>query len=169
LPGHPVENVTLQNIRLSFKGGGPAELATLDVPENETKYPEYRMFGVLPAYGFYCRHVNNLKLLNVELGFEKTDYRPAVIGDDLTNVEFFDVSAQSTSRSKSMIWLNNVKNAFIHGSRPDETVNTFLYLSGAETQNISLINNDFSRISKTVQRDKEVSKKALFVSGNRKK
>ena len=61
LPGHRVENVTLSDIRIQFAGGGAAKLAAKAVPEHETKYPESRMFGTLPAYGLYCRHVHGLK------------------------------------------------------------------------------------------------------------
>jgi hypothetical protein len=32
------------------------------VPELPADYPECDMFGWLPAYGLYCRHVKNLRL-----------------------------------------------------------------------------------------------------------
>ena len=35
-----------------YKGGGTKEQAALSPAENETMYPEPRMFGVTPAYGF---------------------------------------------------------------------------------------------------------------------
>ena len=37
----------------------------------------------LPAYGFYCRHVEGLKLRDVRLWTEQTDLRPAVVCDDV--------------------------------------------------------------------------------------
>ena len=54
IPGHPIENISLSNIRITFAGGGTAVSAEL--PELEAKYPECVMFGPLPAYGFYFRH-----------------------------------------------------------------------------------------------------------------
>ncbi len=50
LPGHPVEDVYLSNIRIIYKGGGTREDAAREVPENETAYPEPSMFGTLPVY-----------------------------------------------------------------------------------------------------------------------
>lgn len=83
LPGHPVENVTLENIRIRFAGGGTAADAARKVPEKEASYPKGDMFGTLPAYGFYCRHVRGLTLRDVELSFENDEARPAVVADDV--------------------------------------------------------------------------------------
>jgi len=44
----------LNNISLSFEGGGARAMADIQVRELEERYPESKMFGDLPAYGFYC-------------------------------------------------------------------------------------------------------------------
>ncbi len=75
LPEAKIRNVTLSNIRLSFAGGGTTEEASRAVPEHPEKYPEYAMFGKLPAYGLYCRHVSGLKLTNVQLQLAGVDKR----------------------------------------------------------------------------------------------
>ena len=82
IPGHPIENVQLSNIQITFEGGGTREEAAAKVPEREKQYPEGTMFGTLPAYGFYCRHVTGLKLRDVRLWLERPDARPAVVCDD---------------------------------------------------------------------------------------
>jgi len=86
LPGHRVENVTLSDLRLSFAGGGDKKLADKAVPEHEAKYPESRMFGELPAWGFYCRHAKGLKFINVELSTEEPDGRQAIVCDDVEDL-----------------------------------------------------------------------------------
>ena len=44
-------------------GGGTREEAERrDLPELEDQYPEYFMWGVLPAYGLYARHVKGLAI-----------------------------------------------------------------------------------------------------------
>src|SRR5690606_22814351 len=53
LENHPIENVTLRNINLSFEGGGKLADAGNVVEEKEKSYPRGSMLGVLPAYGFY--------------------------------------------------------------------------------------------------------------------
>ncbi|NLE37671.1 MAG: glycoside hydrolase family 28 protein [Pirellulaceae bacterium] len=83
LPDHPIENVILQNIRITYAGGGGPELADRDVPQQEARYPEYTMFGPLPAYGFYCRHVRNIRFDNVVLDYEQAEHRPALVCDDV--------------------------------------------------------------------------------------
>ena len=86
LPGHPVQDVTLKNITIIYGGiGGVSQPNHLrwdnlaKVPECTKNYPESRMFGVLPAWGFYCRHAEGIKFKNVTLRVQGQDYRPALV------------------------------------------------------------------------------------------
>jgi polygalacturonase len=81
LPGYPVENVVLRNIRIQFVGGG--RIVTQPVPENEAAYPRGEMFGALPAFGFYCRHVRGLRMENLDLSTATKDARPPVLKEDV--------------------------------------------------------------------------------------
>jgi polygalacturonase len=81
IPGHPIENVTLRNIRLQFAGGGKTRESA--VPELPSAYPKGEMFGMLPAFGFYCRHVKGLRMENIELATATEDARPPVIKEDV--------------------------------------------------------------------------------------
>jgi len=85
LPDHPVENVTLRNIRIQFAGGGTTDDAVRTVLEKETTYPNGEMFGILPAYGLYCRHVKGLRMHNLDLTTATKDARRAFIAEDVTN------------------------------------------------------------------------------------
>lgn len=93
IPGHPVENVTLENIRIICPGKGNNGLANMplsrldQVPEKEAAYPEFSMFGELPAWGLYVRHMDGLKMKDVVFSLSEPDYRPAMIFDDVTNLE----------------------------------------------------------------------------------
>jgi polygalacturonase len=81
VPGHPVEALTLDNIRIEVPGGGNAKDAAVQLPEKEASYPEYNMFGkTLPVSGFYARHVHGMKLTNVVTTPVKPDGRPAGYG-----------------------------------------------------------------------------------------
>jgi polygalacturonase len=76
LPESPIRNVTLSNIRLSYRGGGAAEWAERrpgDLPE---AYPEPSMFGATPAHGLWARHVDGLKIDNLTLETTAPDARP---------------------------------------------------------------------------------------------
>lgn len=100
IPGHPLENVTLENIHIHHPGRGTKGMGYIgkyrlhDVPEAIDSYPEFHMFGELPAWGFYLRHIDGLTLKNVSVCLEKPDYRDAVVTDDVINIsgEITDVT-----------------------------------------------------------------------------
>lgn len=94
LAGHPVEDVHITDVHILYRGGGTAEDARREPPENETAYPEPSMFGTLPAYGFYLRHARNVTLRGVEVGFEKDDLRPAFVLHDVVGVHFESVKGR---------------------------------------------------------------------------
>ncbi len=87
IPGHPVEKVTLENIQIELPGGGSAADAATQLPEKETAYPEFNMFGkVMPAYGIYARHVRGITFKNVHTTVKKADGRPALAFVDVEGV-----------------------------------------------------------------------------------
>ena len=94
IPGYMIEDVQLNNIRIYAKGGGTKEQAALEPPEREALYPEPTMFGELPAYGFFIRHVKGLQMRDVEVSYLSPDLRPAFWLNDVTDVEFIHVKAQ---------------------------------------------------------------------------
>ena len=93
LPEEPIRNVWLSNIRLQFKGGGARELADREYREQGTNYPEPRFAGQTPAYGLYARHVDGLHVNDVTFRYERPEYRPAVVLDDVKNATLRAVDA----------------------------------------------------------------------------
>lgn len=106
LPGHPIENVTLENIDIIYAGGGDKRrnyfpLDSLPIlTEAEKDYPEFSMFGEVPAWGFFIRHVNGINLKNVTLIQRRNDYRVAVILDDVKkeNLENIQINARGDAK-----------------------------------------------------------------------
>jgi polygalacturonase len=96
IPGYLIEDVYLSNIRVYAKGGGTQEQAALEPPEREAVYPEPSMFGELPAYGFFIRHVQGLQMRDVEVSYLSRDLRPAFWLSDVRNVELIHVKAQGS-------------------------------------------------------------------------
>lgn len=94
IPGYDLEDIRMDNIRIVYAGGGPKELATSRPSERAEEYPEPRMFGYIPAYGFYIRHVKNLKMSNIDLSYIEPDARPAFILEDVKGADFHSVSAE---------------------------------------------------------------------------
>lgn len=96
IPGHPIESLNLENIRLELPGGGIAEDAKIVLPEKEAAYPEFDMFGkTMPAYGMYLRHINGLKLKDVHLTSLRPDARPATVFMDVNNMTQADFTSES--------------------------------------------------------------------------
>jgi len=116
IPGHPVENVTLENIAITFPGRGNDGLAFLpvnrlkDVPEQEAEYPEFSMFGELPAWAFYVRHVSGLSMKNITVKAGAPDYRPAFVFDDVDGLILNKFNIQEEDSDKQLIF-RNVKNS----------------------------------------------------------
>lgn len=85
IPGHYIENITLENITISYPGGGIEEEANVVVPEDITRYPEQFFFGVLPAWGAYIRHAKNVQFKNVKMTTREDDQREMIVLDDVEN------------------------------------------------------------------------------------
>ena len=89
----PLRNVWLSNIRLFFKGGGTKELVNKNYREQGTNYPEPKFAGWTPAYGLYARHVEGLHVSDVTFRYERPDYRPAIVLDDVRDVSLNQIDA----------------------------------------------------------------------------
>lgn len=94
ITGHNLQDIDLNNIRIYYNGGGTAEQATKKVPELEKNYPEPSMFGTMPSYGFYIRHVSGIKLRDIEVSYMKKDARSAFIFDDVKGIDMHNVKGQ---------------------------------------------------------------------------
>lgn len=83
-PDSPIQNLSLSNIQFTAPGGGTEEDRHIVIPEVRTGYPISReLSDRFPAYGMYARHVNNLKLYNVEFMTEKEDARDAIVMENV--------------------------------------------------------------------------------------
>jgi hypothetical protein len=105
MPGVPIENVWLSNIRLYFKGGGTKDLVKKEYREQGTNYPEPKFAGWTPAYGLYARHVKGLHVSDLTFRYERPDYRPAVVLDDVKDVTVRNLDAPTEKGIKQVVKL----------------------------------------------------------------
>ena len=90
LPGHPVEDIWIDNITIHQQGNGKDDFssasADTQVPipadEKEKDYPEATMWGKLPAKGFFIRHARNVNFSNVTITTALPDNRPEYVRVD---------------------------------------------------------------------------------------
>ncbi len=134
LPGHPVENISISNVRIITRRSHPRAEAVIplsSIPEAEKEYPENGMFGALPAYGFFVRHVSGLTLANVDLRFAETDYRSAFVAQDVEDLVLTGFAARTLAESEPVIRLADVQRVSISGALARANTGTFLHVEGS--------------------------------------
>jgi hypothetical protein len=98
LPERPVENVTLENMRITMPGGADPDVAQIPldevhrVPELHQRYPEFSMFGELPAWALFLRHTRGIVLRQSRFDLKSPDFRPAVVLDRSVDTELDGIS-----------------------------------------------------------------------------
>lgn len=111
LPAQKIENLTIEDCDLLYFGSIMDEqFITREIPENAEKYPEFNIYGTCPAYGLYFRHIDGLKCKNLTIRVQHTDIRPAVVFDDVQNVEVTGINGESFPfTTPSVIWYKDQK------------------------------------------------------------
>lgn len=137
VPGHAVEDVTLRGIRIQYRGGisldqvatqspdlvnqfffratgGVPPREPFDTPEREKEYPEPSMFGLIPAYGFFIRHAQNIELQDLDLSHMADDQRPAFVFDDVTGIELDNCRTQKSKTAQTLVMLKAKRVSAFH-------------------------------------------------------
>jgi polygalacturonase len=115
IPGYTIDDVKLSNIYIETAGGGTAEQAQRQVPEDEHGYPEPGRFGITPSSGFFLRHMRNLEMSHVEIANGTPDARPAFYLEDVNRADFFAITAPPNNGNAFA--LHNVQDLRIGWSR----------------------------------------------------
>jgi hypothetical protein len=75
------------------------------------------MFGEIPAYGFFIRHIRGLEMNNISVSYLKDDARAPFIINDGKSIESRNVKAAHAAGVPTFI-LNDIENFSIHDSYP---------------------------------------------------
>jgi len=122
IPGYRIQNVNLENIEIVYPGGGNpyyayrgTSSAELDsIPEMITSYPEFSQFKELPAWAFYIRHADGIHFKNIKITALKSDYRPAIVMDDVNGATLDKVKfIEPNSKGKKQVITSKSKNISI--------------------------------------------------------
>ncbi len=114
LPNHQVQNVRLENIEIIYEGGADKSVAFFPadslagITEAVASYPEFSMFGELPSWGLYVRHVDGLVMKNIRMQYKKDDYRTAMIFDDVKDLQLTHITIPTIKEAPAII-LNKVE------------------------------------------------------------
>lgn len=143
-----LENISFDDIHLTFGGGGTAEdAARRDLPQIAG---EYFMLGPMPAYGFYARNSRGLTLENVRLQVSSPEMRPAVIFDHVEDVAVNGLSVQANPAAESALRCIDSKQILLTAARLLSPAAVFLQLEGGGNENIKIDGGDLSKALKTI-------------------
>jgi polygalacturonase len=148
VPEHEIENISMSNITIRCEGGGERAWSANAVPELADRYPESTMFGGLPAYGLYCRHVKGLTLTDVRLLTEEPDPRHALVLDDVQSAGVSNLVTSYATGAAPLLRLVGSRDVLIRGCSPNAPEGVFLRIEGNGCAAIALLGNDLSRVGR---------------------
>ncbi|MFC1652418.1 hypothetical protein ACFL3F_01735 [Planctomycetota bacterium] len=97
---------------------------------------------------------------------ETPDNRPAVICDDVIDVEIMDSKFSITSEAECMIRFQNVQQAWIRNCQLLGANETFLQVEGKESKDILLSGNDLRKYEKSISCINGATKDAVTTTSN---
>jgi hypothetical protein len=137
-----LENISLQDIHVTYGGGGTAEeAARRDVPEMAGEYFE---LGTLPAYGLYARGIRGLTMRNVRFQVTEPDLRPAVVFTRVHDAAVSAFSAQGNVASE-LIRVVDSTDILMSAPRVLTPAAAFVRLEGPSSSNVKVEGGDLSK------------------------
>lgn len=167
LAGHPVQNVSLNNIHIICEGGGSKEDAhRRNMGDRNKEYPETLIFADAPAYGLFVRNVEGLRMQNIFLESQTKDYRSALYCENVKDMNLHQFTFENPEQEAPLIILNQCVNVQISGNLPVGSNNTLLQVEGRNNARITLYNNDLSVYKQPVVFEREARKESVKLLGN---
>ncbi|MFC0513774.1 glycoside hydrolase family 28 protein [Mucilaginibacter angelicae] len=123
IPGSPVKDVTLENINITYKGTAKKQVAWFNIdsltkiPEKIAAYPEFSMFGELPASAFYARHAEGINLKKININYTGQDFRVPFVFDDVSELAADKINVTGF-KTLPLLFLNNVKVKLLQDIQP---------------------------------------------------
>lgn len=162
--GHPITNVSISNVKINYNGGGTLAEGLAEKPELVNEYPECVRLGILPAYGFFVRHVEGITFRDIELTYNDEEHRPAMLFNDVQNLKLFNFNAEISEDALGQLVLQNTRNVFINGCSPT-TSNLFLRLE-KNSKDINVVGNNLSNVKKPIVIDETIKTNELNIASN---
>jgi hypothetical protein len=148
--GHPqsaIENILLQDVTITFSGGGTLEQANrrdiVDMDQIDYRKDGYwtdhkTTWGVPPAYGLYVRHLNGLTLENVTFQLAAPDQRSAIFCSDSAEILVTDFKAACDPPTTAVITALNCNGIQLSGVDASPKASALLRLEGADSKGVVL-------------------------------
>jgi polygalacturonase len=151
IPGFRITHLNLSNIVMEWATShhDNHKPVILNVPELISGYPNSVMFGTLPTWAIYARHIQDCILKNIQCTqIGSFDHRPAVILDDVHyaicefQLRWAPLMTPTTvlpqNQNLFSVWLNQstyitIKESIIIGEPP------IFHISGSDTKNVRIL------------------------------
>jgi hypothetical protein len=135
-----IKNVTITNYTVR-NSGIQKPIPYNNVPFEEFAYPMAVMFENLPAYGLYCRNVEELHLNNILMYSPDNETRPALAFDRVNGLDLISVKADVKTFTSPMVHLRNVDGITSGFCRTIGTNNALFEAEDNSCLNLNLLNN----------------------------
>ena len=166
VPGMPVEDVTLSNVRIETQEPGKLDWTQRAIPEVPRDYPEARMFGRLPAYGMYVRHALGIRMKEVAFKSAAVEQRPAVVCDDVTSLEIAGLRVPRQGNASPVVDLRQTKDAWIRDGNAPADAPSLVSVAGSESANILLSGCDLRGATQPVAMAAELPLSTVTLANN---
>jgi len=109
LRNHAVQNVSIKKVQIDYATIADKSVNYLPIDsfriitEAESSYPEFSMFGELPVWGFYVRHVNGLRMKKILVKMNGKDFRNAFLFDDVKKLQLKNVAAAGNAAKPDVV------------------------------------------------------------------
>ncbi len=158
-----LENISFDDVHVTFPGGGTAEDGALrDVPK---VVGEYYAAGVFPAYALYARNVRGLTLNNVRFDVAGVELRPAMVFDRVEDAAVNGLSVQADPKAESVMRFIDSRDAMLSATRVTKTGPVFLRVEGAASEGIVIDGGDLSKSAGAVSVGAGAAESSVKVRG----
>jgi polygalacturonase len=135
-----IENVSFNDVHITYEGGGTREEAAREVPAMAGEYFE---IGTPPAFGLYARNARGLTLQNVRFDVQKLDARPAIVFDHVDDAVINGLTTAASEGDATFRFVN-ASNVLVTAPRVVGKAAAFLRVEGEATQRIKIDGGDIS-------------------------
>jgi Glycosyl hydrolases family 28 len=153
-----LENISFQDIQVTYEGGGTAEEANREVPQLAGEYFE---IGTPPAFGIYARNVHGLSLNNIRFTLMKPDMRPAVVFDNVADSVVNGLSLQGDLKADSVMRFHDTRDVLLSSTRVLTPAPVLLKLSGGANAGITIDGGDLAKVTKPLEFSGGATEKAV--------
>lgn len=167
IPGLRPSDVTVSDCRFRTSEHGIPSWVNRDIPEVIAQYPESWMMGHLPAFGFYVRHADRVRLRNIEYIADPPEARPAVVCDDVDDIVLDGLELTAPGNDAPLLDLRNTKRAFVKGMRLPAGSSVLAQVSGAASAGIQLVGNALDSSQSALKFEDGASRSAARVYRSR--